>query len=112
MSEIPEKAEHQQQARRAVILGYSLLALGLAIVGLAVILALGFLGGYVPPPTPYPVAVQAGPSGEIATAFDHVANVLFMSGLLVAVIFGGSVISGRGLQFIQATKTEPWGHPA
>jgi len=90
-----------------LVLGYCLPTLGLAIVGLAVILALGFLMGYVAPPTPYPVATQSGPLGDITSAFVHVANVLFMSGLFVVVIFGGSVISGKGLQLIREAKPEP-----
>jgi len=60
-------------------LGYSLLTLGLVIVGFAVVLALEFLMGYMAPPNPYPIAPSTGPLGDITSAFVHVANVLFMS---------------------------------
>ena len=110
MSEISKKPE-PQKAKGTLNLGYCLLALGLAIVELAVILALGFLTGYIPPPTPYPVPVQAGLGGEIggeiASQIGHLANVLYVPGLLAVTVLCGSVISSKGLQLIEATRTWP-----
>ena len=77
------------------------MTLGLVVVGIAVVIALGFLMGYMAAPTPYPAVAQTAPEGGTVIAVGHLANVIFVFGLLVVVVLGGAEISGKGLQLVR-----------
>jgi hypothetical protein len=84
------------------LVGYSLLAVGLAIVLVGVILALGFLTGYIAAPVPYPPEILSEVEEAGFLAMGNLANAFLTFGLLLAMIWGGGEIAGKGAELIKA----------
>jgi hypothetical protein len=82
------------------IFGYSLFALGLVIIGVAVVLGLGFLTGYLVPPTPYAAVEQTSSQGGTSFAFGNMANAFLVFGVLFVVVLGGNEICNKGLELV------------
>lgn len=92
--------------KREKLLGYVLLAIGLVVIFISVVIAILMLLGYVDliEYIPKPVITGSGSDTDVAIAIADLVplfNIIPSFLLLVVLIYGGSVLTGKGVGLIK-----------
>ncbi len=94
--------EPENPRKREKSVGYALLITGLIVIVVGVILAIMVLLSFIH--VPQFVPLQTNGQDALANALIDFSNVCLIFFLLVIVIWGGSVISSRGVNMIKDVR--------